>query len=78
MPDFGEPARAGVKVNGVRAGSPAERAGLRAGDVLVRFGGVQVGTLDDLSFALRSHRAGVDVEVRWVRVGGRCMPNGFR
>ena len=69
VPDFGEPARPGVKVTGVRAGSPAERAGLRPGDVLVRFGGVQVGTLDDLTFALRSHRAGDDVEVRWVRDG---------
>ena len=69
VPDFGEPPRAGVKVNGVRAGSPAEHAGLRAGDILVRFGGVQVGTLDDLAFALRSHRAGDDVEVRWVRDG---------
>jgi aminopeptidase YwaD len=69
VPDFGEPVRAGVKVNGVRSGSPAERAGLRAGDVLVRFGGVQVGTLDDLTFALRSHRAGDDVEVRYVRHG---------
>jgi len=37
--------------------------------VLVRFGGVQVGTLDDLTFALRSHRAGDDVEVRYVRHG---------
>jgi hypothetical protein len=69
VPDFGEAARAGVKVSGVRAGSPAERAGLRAGDVLVRFGGVQVGTLDDLTFALRSHRAGDEVDVRWVRDG---------
>jgi len=69
VPDFGEPTRAGVRVNGVRAGSPAERAGLRAGDILVRFGGVQVGTLDDLTFALRSHRAGDEVEVRWVRDG---------
>ena len=69
VPDFGEPTRPGVRVNGVRAGSPAERAGLRAGDILVRFGGVQVGTLDDLTFALRSHRAGDEVEVRYVRSG---------
>jgi aminopeptidase YwaD len=69
VPDFGEPTRPGVRVNGVRAGSPAERAGLRAGDILVRFGGVQVGTLDDFTFALRSHRAGDDVEVRYVRDG---------
>jgi aminopeptidase YwaD len=69
VPDFGEPARAGVKINGVRPASPAERAGLRVGDVMVRFGGVQVSTLDDLTFALRSHRAGDEIEVRWVRDG---------
>jgi hypothetical protein len=69
VPDFGESTRPGVRVTGVRAGSPAEGAGLRAGDVLVRFGGVQVGTLDDLTFALRSHRAGDEIDVRWVRDG---------
>jgi aminopeptidase YwaD len=69
VPDFGESPQAGVKINGVRAGSPAERAGLRAGDVLVRFGGVKVGTLDDFTFALRSHRAGDEVDVRYLRDG---------
>ena len=69
VPDFGEAPEPGVKINGVRAGSPAERAGLRAGDRLVRFGGVQVANLDDFTFALRSHRAGDEVEVRYVRDG---------
>jgi S1-C subfamily serine protease len=69
VPEFGESGEPGVKVSGVRSGSPAEKAGLRAGDVLVRFGGVPVRTLDDLSFALRSRRAGDEVEVRFVRDG---------
>src|SRR5262245_14772289 len=69
VPDFAEPTQAGVRVSGVRAGSPAENAGVRAGDVLVRFGGVHVSSLDDFTFALRSHRAGDEVEVRYVREG---------
>jgi hypothetical protein len=73
VPDFGEPTPAGVRVSGVRAGSPAERAGLSAGDLLVRFGGVQVRSLDDFTFALRSHRAGDEVEVRYVREGEERM-----
>jgi S1-C subfamily serine protease len=69
VPDFGEPTQGGVKLTGVRAGSPAERAGLSAGDVLVRFGGVRVQSLDDFTFALRSHRPGDEIEVRYLRQG---------
>jgi membrane-associated protease RseP (regulator of RpoE activity) len=63
IPDFGEAERPGVKITGVRPGSPAEKAGVRAGDVIVRFAGVEVKTLEDLTFALRGHRAGDRVDV---------------
>ena len=59
----------GVRLGGVRPGSPADRAGLRAGDVIVRFAGVAVRTLDDLVFALRSRRPGDAVEVSYLRDG---------
>ena len=59
----------GVRLGGVRPGSPADRAGLQAGDVIVRFAGVTVRTLDDLMFALRSRRPGDAVEVSYVRDG---------
>jgi putative serine protease PepD len=42
---------------------------LRAGDVIVAFGGVAVKTLDDLTFALRGRRPGDTVEVRYLRDG---------
>jgi serine protease Do len=42
----------GVRVLEVVAGSPAETAGLRAGDLLVSAGGAPVETLDDLSRAM--------------------------
>ena len=69
VPDFGESPHPGVRLGGVRPGSPADRAGLRAGDVIVRFGGVTIRTLDDLVFALRSRRPGDAVEVSYLRDG---------
>jgi hypothetical protein len=69
VPDFGEAPQPGVRLGGVRPGSPADRAGLQAGDVIVRFAGVSVRTLDDLVFALRSRRAGEAIEVTYVRDG---------
>jgi hypothetical protein len=69
VPDFGEAPRPGVRLGGVRSGSPADRAGLQAGDVIVRFAGVSVRTLDDLVFALRRRRAGEAIELTYVRDG---------
>src|SRR5207249_1695407 len=37
IPDFGDADRPGVKITGVRAGSPAEQAGVRAGDIIEKF-----------------------------------------
>jgi membrane-associated protease RseP (regulator of RpoE activity) len=62
VPDFGE-AVSGVRFADVRQGSPAEKAGLRKGDVLVRFGGAEIATLYDFTFALRSRRPGDTVTV---------------
>ena len=67
VPDFGESAEPGARISGVRPGSPAEKAGMRAGDIIVQFAGVTVKTLDDLTFALRGQRAGQRVEIVVVR-----------
>ncbi len=69
VPEFGEGERPGVRVGGVRAGSPAEKAGVRPGDVIVTFGGLTVRTLEDFTFALRGRRPGDRVEVTVVREG---------
>jgi aminopeptidase YwaD len=69
LPDFAEPSQAGAKISGVRPGSPAEKAGIRAGDIIIRFAGVDVKTLEDLTFALRGRRPGDRVEVVVVRDG---------
>jgi hypothetical protein len=63
IPTFGERTTPGVAISGVRAASPAERAGLQAGDIIVKFADVDVKTLEDLTFALRSKRPGDRVTV---------------
>lgn len=53
----------GVKLSGVTAGSPAEKAGLKAGDVIVSFGGKAVTSVEEYSLILRQFKPGDEVEV---------------
>jgi S1-C subfamily serine protease len=69
IPDFATQGEEGVRLSGVRAESPAEKAGLREGDVLVQMAGVRVKNLHDLVYILRSKRAGDTVEVVFRRNG---------
>ena len=62
IPDFGEQVE-GMKLSGVREGSPAAKAGLQAGDIIVRFGTTDIKNLYDFAFALGEHKPGDDVDV---------------
>jgi hypothetical protein len=66
IPDFAEPPR-GVRFADITPGSPAAKAGLKAGDILVRFGKDPVRNLYDFTYALRAHKAGEEVEVEVLR-----------
>jgi hypothetical protein len=68
IPDFGQ-VQSGVKFADVRDGSPAAKAGLKAGDVLVEFAGKPIKNLYDFTYALRSHKPGDQVEVKVLREG---------
>jgi hypothetical protein len=59
----------GVRITGVRAGSPAEQAGLKAGDVITAIGAKVVANLYDMTDALRSHQAGDTVVIVVRRAG---------
>ena len=63
---FGVDKGKGVLVSSVTSGSPAERAGIRAGDVIVSVAGTDVDSVGDVSAALRkdgdaTHTVQVDV-----------------
>ncbi|HET7231204.1 MAG TPA: M28 family peptidase [Longimicrobium sp.] len=70
VPDF-TPVPDGVKLSGVRAGSPAEQAGIRAGDVLVKVGEMDVHDLQGMTDALRAHKPGDVVRIDVLRDGRR-------
>lgn len=57
----------GMTLDGVRANSPAERAGLRAGDKVVRMAGREVRNVQDYTLALSEMKAGEEYEVEIVR-----------
>jgi putative serine protease PepD len=59
--------RAGALVSAVRSRSPAAKAGLRRGDLVVRFGNQPVAASDQLTVALRQAEIGVPVPVTVVR-----------
>ncbi len=69
IPDFAFQEEKGVRLTGVRPESPAEKAGLQEGDIIVKMGGIQVKNLHDLVFVLRSKRAGDKVDVVFERNG---------
>jgi serine protease Do len=62
---FGAPNNAGVLVREVRLGTPADKAGLKAGDVITKVEGKEVRTLADLRAQLRekSNQASVNMSV---------------
>ena len=68
IPDFGE-VENGVKFSDVRPGSPAAKAGLKAGDILVQFGDKAIKNLYDFTDALRRSKVGDVVEVKVLRDG---------
>ncbi len=68
VPDFG-PVETGVKFADIQPGSPADKAGVKANDILIEFGGSPVQNLYDFTHALRAHKVGDVVEVKVLREG---------
>jgi hypothetical protein len=70
IPDMSENP-GGVRITGVRSGSPAEIAGLKGGDILVRIGDVDVTDLQTMTDILRSYRPGDTADLVYIRDGQR-------
>ncbi|HVP38560.1 MAG TPA: M28 family peptidase [Candidatus Saccharimonadales bacterium] len=70
VPDFGgAPDLKGVLLSGVREGSPAENAGIRGKDIIVKFDGKVVGNLEDYFYALSARKPGDVVQIELLRDG---------
>jgi hypothetical protein len=70
IPDM-VPADSGLRLTGVREGSPAAIAGIRGGDIVVEFGGNVVGDIYTYTYALQEHKPGDSVEIVVLREGQR-------
>jgi S1-C subfamily serine protease len=57
----------GVLVSGIEPGSPASRAGLREGDVIVTFGGEPVSSIDELHRQLVAKVIGIPSQITVIR-----------
>ncbi len=68
VPDFGF-SGPGVRLEDVRAGSPAAQAGLQAGDVIIAVNEGAVGDMRDYAAALNGLRPGDAIRVRFRRAG---------
>ena len=67
VPDMAAGAVKGLRLSGVTPGSPADQAGLVAGDVIVEFDGKAVTDLYTYSDALYAHKPGDVVKVVYLR-----------
>ena len=70
IPDYGAEIE-GLRLSGVMAGGPAERAGLQGGDVIVEMAGVAVGNIYDYMGALDLLKADEPTPVAYLRDGQR-------
>lgn len=66
---FGAPDGEGVLVREVQSGSPAEKAGVKAGDVITKVAGDRVKTIGELQSKLREKREDKTVQITVVRRG---------
>ncbi len=70
IPDFGNQ-ESGYKLSGVTPGSPADKAGLRGGDVVTRIGVKEIKNIYDLTYVLQELRPGDRIVIKYVRNGNK-------
>jgi hypothetical protein len=67
IPSYVDTGVEGMTIGDVVKGGPAEKAGLKAGDVIIRIGEKKVGSIYDFMYALEDKEAGQEVEVEVLR-----------
>ena len=62
IPDYAADVE-GLKLTGVSEGSPAQKGGIKGGDIMINFGGKKISNIYDYVYALQEHVPGDVVEV---------------
>jgi Tol biopolymer transport system component len=63
VPDYAQGDVKGVLLSGVAKGGPAEKGGVRGGDVIVRLAGKKVENIYDYTYAIEALKAGQETEI---------------
>lgn len=69
IPDYTQDNLKGVMISGTSKDSPAEKAGLKPGDIIVELGGIKVQNLHDYVYCLQSLKANEPTQMRVLRGG---------
>ncbi len=73
IPDYAAGDVKGAKLSGVGKGGPAEKAGVRGGDIIVKLAGRKVEDLYDYTYAIEALKIGEEVEIV-VQRGEKTIP----
>ena len=68
----------GVPVSGVQPGTPADQAGIVAGDTITTIDGTQVTSAATLRSAIRTHKVGDEITVGWTDGSGQAHSASLR
>jgi aminopeptidase YwaD len=68
IPDYGDDPQ-GLRITGVKAGGPAEKAGLKGDDIVTKFGATTIKNIYDLTSAMGEHKPGDKINVVVLRDG---------
>ncbi len=71
IPDYASEDVKGVLLSGVRGGAPADKAGVKAGDIIVFFAGKEITNIYDYTYALDAVKVGKPVTMEVLRKGKR-------
>lgn len=69
IPDYAREGVQGVAITGASKDSPAEKAGLQAGDVIIELGGMTIKNINDYVYCLQALKANEKTKLRVRRAG---------
>ena len=69
IPDYAETDTKGVQLSGVAKGGPADAAGVKGGDVIVKLAGKAIENIYDYTYAIEALKIGQEVEITVQRNG---------
>ncbi|GAB5406680.1 MAG: M28 family peptidase [Aureliella sp.] len=69
VPDYADEAVKGVLLNSVKKGGPADKGGIRGGDVIVELAGKKIENIYDYTYAIEALKVGQEVKIKVMRDG---------